>query len=153
MAWNLSGILTQSWNKMTKKKEMKCKKQKLTSFIFQKETWKPQKNKFFFIFFKNNDMQCIKNKTLIYMHIKTLFVLFICSFINAKEKLPTNKSMQMTRRKQKELCSTTTKQTLEFPKVSINPTCKEGLHKRKVNYFGKVKLTNKRRRKQRLISF
>ena len=58
---------------------------------------------------------------------------FYFSFINAKEKLPTNKSMQMTRTKKKELCYTTTKQTLEFPKVSINPTWKEGLHKRQVN--------------------
>ena len=51
--------------------------------------------------------------------------------------------MQMTRTKQKELCYTNTKQTLECPKVGINPTWKEILHKRQVNYFGMVKLTNK----------
>ena len=45
---------------------------------------------------------------------------FYFSFINAKEKLPTKKSMQIIRTKQKELCYTTTKQTLECPKVSIN---------------------------------
>ena len=45
-------------------------------FIFQIETWKPQKIKFF-LFFQNNDMQCIKDKTLIYMHIKQVYVLFI----------------------------------------------------------------------------
>ena len=61
--------------------------------------------------------------------------------------------MDMTRTKQKELSYTTTKQTLEFPKVSINPTWKEGLHRRQVNYFGKVKLTNKRRRKPTPTSF
>ena len=77
MAWNLCGILTQSGNKMTKPREIKCKKQKLSSFLFQIETWKPQKKKFFFIYFLKNDMQCIKDKTLIYMHIKTLYVLFI----------------------------------------------------------------------------
>ena len=65
-----------------------------------------------------------------------------------KEKLPTKQSMQIIRTKQNELCYTTTKQTLEFPKVSINPTWKECLHKKKVNYFGMVKLTNKIRRKQ-----
>ena len=98
-------------------------------------------------------MQCIKDKTLIYMHIKQLYVLFLFSFINEKEKLPTNKSMQMTRTKQKELCHITTKQTLECPKVSINHTWKEGLHKRQVNYFGKVKLSNKIRRKKTPTSF
>ena len=41
----------------------------------------------------------------------------------------------------------------KFPKVCINPTWKEGLHKRQVNYFGMVKLTNKRRRKQIPMSF
>ena len=61
--------------------------------------------------------------------------------------------MQITRTKQKELCYTTTKQTLEFPKVSINPTRKEGLHKKQVNYFGMVNLTNKRRRKPTPTSF
>ena len=55
--------------------------------------------------------------------------------------------------KQKELCYTTTKHTLEFPKVSINPTWKEILHKKQVNYFGMVKLTNKRRKKQTPTSF
>ena len=55
--------------------------------------------------------------------------------------------MEITITKQKELCYTTTKQTLECPKVSINPTWKEGFHKRQVNYFGMVKLTNKRIRK------
>ena len=54
--------------------------------------------------------------------------------------------MQIIRTKQKEFCYTTTKQTLECPKVSINPTWKEGLCKRQVNYFGMVKLTNKTRR-------
>ena len=38
--------------------------------------------------------------------------------------------MQIIGTKQKELCYTTTKQTLECPKVSINPTWKEGLHKK-----------------------
>ena len=52
--------------------------------------------------------------------------------------------MQITRTKQKELCYTTTKQTLELTKVSINPTWKEGLHKKPVNYFGMVNLTNRR---------
>ena len=51
------------------------------------------------------------------------------------------KCMQITTTKQKELCYTTTKQTLEFPKISINPTWKEGLHKKQVNYFGMVNLT------------
>ena len=51
------------------------------------------------------------------------------------------------------LHDTTTKQTLECHKVSINPTWKENLHKRQVNYFGMVKLTNKRRRKQTPTSF
>ena len=78
---------------------------------------------------------------------------FLFSFINAKEKLPTKQSMQITRTKQKELCYTTTKQTLECPKVSINPIWKEGLHKRQVNYFSIVNLTNKRIRKQKPISF
>ena len=55
--------------------------------------------------------------------------------------------MQIIRTKKKELCYTTTKQTLECPKVSINPTWKKGLHKRQDNYFGTVKLTSKRRRK------
>ena len=72
---------------------------------------------------------------------------FLFFFYKCKRKLPTNKSMQITRTKQKELFYTTTKQTLEIPKVSINPTWKEGLHKRQVNYFGMVKLTKKRRRK------
>ena len=52
-------------------------KKKTILFLFQIETWKPQKNNFFLIFFKNNDMQCIKDKTLIYMHIKQLYVLFL----------------------------------------------------------------------------
>ena len=56
--------------------------------------------------------------------------------------------MQIRRTKQTELCYTTMKQTLECPKVSINPTWKEFLHKRQVNYLGMVKLTNKIRRKQ-----
>ena len=60
-------------------------------------------------------------------------MLFSFSFIDAKEKLPANKSMQITRTKQKELCYKTTQKTLECPKVSINPTWKEGLHKRQVN--------------------
>ena len=45
--------------------------------------------------------------------VKTSICSFYFSFINAKEKLPTNKSMQITRTKQKELFYTTTKQTLE----------------------------------------
>jgi len=61
--------------------------------------------------------------------------------------------MQITRTKQKELCYTTTKQAPEFTKVSINPTWKEGLHKRQVNYLAMVNLTNKRRRKQTPTSF
>ena len=61
--------------------------------------------------------------------------------------------MQIRRTQQKELYYTATKQTLEFPKVSINPTWKEGLHKRQVDYFGMVKLTNKRRRKGTPTSF
>ena len=72
---------------------------------------------------------------------------FLIFFYKCKRKLPTNKSMQIKRTKQKGLCYTTTKQTLECPKVSINPTWKEGLHKRQVNYLGMVKLANKRRRK------
>ena len=44
---------------------------------------------------------------------KTSICSFYFSFINAKEKLPTNKSMQITRTKQKEFFYTTTKQTLE----------------------------------------
>ena len=38
--------------------------------------------------------------------------------------------MQIIRTKQKEFFYTTTKQTLECSKVSINPTWKEGLHKK-----------------------
>ena len=86
------------------------------------------------------------------MQIKQTCVFFF-SFINAKEKLPMNKSMQITKTKQKELCYTTTKQTIECPKVSINPTWKESLHKRQVNYFGMVNLTNKIIRKQTPTSF
>ena len=78
---------------------------------------------------------------------------FSFSFINAKEKLPAKKGMQITRTKQKELYYTTTKHTLEFPKIIINPTWKECRHKRQVKYFGMVKSTNKRRRKQRPITF
>ena len=55
---------------------------------------------------------------------------------------------KVCRSNQKELCYATTKQTLEWTKVSINPTWKEGLNKRQVNYFGMVKLTNKTRRNQ-----
>ena len=61
--------------------------------------------------------------------------------------------MQITRTKQKDLCYTTTQQTLECPKVSIRPTWKEGLYKRQVYYFGKVRLINKTRRKPTLTSF
>ena len=56
--------------------------------------------------------------------------------------------MQIKRTKQKDLCYTTIQQTLDRTKVSLNSTWKEGLHKRQVNKFGKVKLTNKRRRNQ-----
>ena len=86
------------------------------------------------------------------MHLKQTCV-FYFSFINTKEKLPTKQSMQIRRTNQKELCYTTTKQTLERTKVNINPTWKEGLHKRQANYFGMVKLTNKTRRKPTLTSF
>ena len=41
----------------------------------------------------------------------------------------------MTRTNQKGLCYTTTKQTLECPKVSINPTWKESLHKKTSQLF------------------
>ena len=61
--------------------------------------------------------------------------------------------MKITRTKQKELYYITTKQTIECPKVSINPTWQEGLHKGQVNYFGMVNLTNKIRRKQTPASF
>ena len=61
--------------------------------------------------------------------------------------------MQIIRTKQKELCYTTTKQTLECPKVSINPTWKKGLHKRQDHYFGMVKLTITKRRKPTPTSF
>ena len=61
--------------------------------------------------------------------------------------------MQMTRTKRKELCYTTTQKTLECPKVSINLTWKEGLHKRQVNYFGTVKLTNKQEGNQHQQAF
>ena len=44
---------------------------------------------------------------------KASICFFNFSFINAKEKLPTKKSMQIIRTKQNELCYTTTKQTLE----------------------------------------
>ena len=84
---------------------------------------------------------------------KTSIRYFKFSFINAKEKLPTKQSMQIRRIKKKEIFYTTTKQTLECPKVNINPTWKEGLHKIQVNYFGMVKLTNKRRRKATPTSF
>ena len=50
---------------------------------------------------------------------KTSICSFYFSFINAKEKLPTKQSMQIRRTKQKELCYTTTKHTLEFPKLSV----------------------------------
>ena len=129
------------------------KKAKTILFLFSNRNLKATKEQFIFYFFKTNDMQCIKEKTLIYMHIKRLYVLFLFSFINAKEKLPTNKIMHMRRTKQKELCYIATKQTLESHKVSINPTWKEGLHKIQVNYFGMVKLTNKRRRKPTPTSF
>ena len=49
----------------------------------------------------------LKKKPLNYKHFKQLYVIFSFSFINEKEKLPTNKSMQMTRTKQKELYYTT----------------------------------------------
>ena len=63
------------------------------------------------------------------------------------------KGMQIIRTNQKELSYTTTKPTLEHLKVSINPTWKEGSHKREFNYFGMLKLTNKRKRKQTPTSF
>ena len=58
---------------------------------------------------------------------------FLIFFYKWKRKLPTKQSMQIIGTKQKELCYTTTKQTLECPKVSINPTWKEDFHKRQVN--------------------
>ena len=78
---------------------------------------------------------------------KNKYMFFLFLFYKFKRKLPTDKSMQITRTKKKELFYTTTKQTLECPKVNINPTWKEGLHKRQVKYFGMVKLNNKIRRK------
>ena len=61
-------------------------------FIFQIEIWKPQKNKFFY-FFKNNGMQCIKDKTLIYMLIKHyMFFLFFFYKFKRKNNLSTNAS-------------------------------------------------------------
>ena len=56
-----------------------------------------------------------------------------------KKNLPTKQSMQIKRTKQKELCYATTQQTLARTKVSINFTWEEGLYKRQVNNFGKVK--------------
>ena len=55
--------------------------------------------------------------------------------------------MQIRRTKQKELFYTTTKQTLECPKVSINPTWKEDLHKRQVKLFGHGEV-NKQKKKE-----
>ena len=64
--------------KLTKQREMKCKKKKLFSFSFSNRNLKATKEQILFIyFFKNNDVQCIKDKTLIYMHIKQVYVLFI----------------------------------------------------------------------------
>ena len=99
-------------------------KAKNYALSFSNRNLKATKEQFLFYFFKNNDMQCIKDKTLIYMHIKQIYVLFFF-FYKCKKKLPTNKSMQMTRTKKKELYYTTTKQTLECPKVSLNPIWKE----------------------------
>ena len=52
MAWKLCGVLTQSWNKMTKQKRTEMQKEKTILFIFQIETWKPQKKKLFLYFFQ-----------------------------------------------------------------------------------------------------
>ena len=71
---------------------------------------------------------------------------FLIFFYKCKRKLPTKKSMQIIRTKQKEFCYTTTKQTLECSKVSINPTWKEGLHKKTSQLFwqGEVNQQNKK---------
>ena len=50
-------------------------KAKTILFLFSNRNLKATKEHFFS--FKNNDMQCIKDKTLIYMHIKKLYVPFI----------------------------------------------------------------------------
>ena len=72
---------------MTNQRDMKCKKKKVFYFSFSNRNLKATKEQILFIyFFKNNDVQCIKDKTIIYMHIKQVYVLFIFLFINAKEK-------------------------------------------------------------------
>ena len=79
---------------MTNQKEMKYKKQKLLSSSFSNRNLKATKEQIPFIyFFKNNDVQCIKDKTLIYMHIKQVYVLFIfLSYMQKKNSLSTNAS-------------------------------------------------------------
>ena len=51
-------------------------KEKIILFLC-KQKFESHKRTNSFYFFKNNDMQCIKDKTLIYMHIKKVYVLFI----------------------------------------------------------------------------
>ena len=120
-------------------------------FIFQIETWKPQKNNSFY-FFKNDDMQCIKDKTLIYMHISK-YMVFLFFFYKCKRKTTYKSKHADNKNKAKGTLLCNHQQTLECPKVSINSTWKEGLHKKQVNKFGKVKLTNKKGRKPTPISF
>ena len=76
---------------------------------------------------------------------KNKYMFFLFFFYKCKRKTAYKAKYANNKNKAKlELCYATTKQTLEFPKVSINPTWKEGLHKRQVNYIGKVKLTKKK---------
>ena len=87
MAWNLCGVLTQNWNKITKQGEMKCKKQKLFSFSFSNRNLKATKEQILFIFYFQKQWYAMQSRTkkLIYMHIKQTCVFFNFSFINAKE--------------------------------------------------------------------
>ena len=78
---------------------------------------------------------------------------FSFSFINAKEKFTYKVKYVDNKNKTKGTLLYNHKTDSRIPKVSINPTWKEGLHKRQVNYFGMVKLTNKRRRKKTLTRF
>ena len=98
------------------------KKEKTTSLSFSNRNLKATKEKILLNFFKKNDMPCnLDLKTNLHPYKANMcFFLFILS-IQQKNYL-LNKSMQMTRTKQKELCYTTIKQTLECPKFSINPT-------------------------------
>ena len=56
--------------------------------------------------------------------------------------------MQITKIWQKDSCYTTTKQTLDYPKVNINPTWEGGLHTVKFNYLGMKRPRNKTETKQ-----